>query len=393
MIEISTKNQKSTVNHANQVNLSSFEKAELLRLRTNLKNLENFQLFKTVDDDCTVINDFGCFRSLIRQRNQAYEALEFIASKIEDRGLGGAKNPGSEHHIGSLLNSRTDFHFVSYEKLIFKIKGVYDVLKDYLGVLTNDPYQEYSQSLLSDSLENLQNLAKNSENQAEQIGEIHIQFIQIKETLEDQLQSARRNEISSKTETTLKQALTGKRDKSVMTTPLGLDATRAMDTLSNQESIDIEKIQIDVQDNDYANNLLARHNENFTFIAYNNQESFLTTLYGKGIALKKDGEMVYSMQFENDMRYILDVACCKGNYYIHSAYPRGKILRKKNDASEPTVWWDRREIVEFEPRNKNIRVTSDGSALIINVNDTELVVLEVCDDGSAGREIVINNTS
>ena len=104
--------------------------------------------------------------------------------------------------------------------------------------------------------------------------------------------------------------------------------------------------------------------------------------------MRKEGQEIYSKTLKNKLKNLFEVVFCKGSYYIHS---HRRILRKTEDSSEPTVWWDKKKISDFDYRNKNIRATRDQSAIIINVNDTRLVVVEVKDDGTAGREIIIKN--
>ena len=61
------------------------------------------------------------------------------------------------------------------------------------------------------------------------------------------------------------------------------------------------------------------------------------------------------------------------------------------NSQDPSVWWDRQPIKSYGGRNKFMRVNKEQSALIINLNETELLVIEVKYNGKAGRELIIKN--
>ena len=109
-----------------------------------------------------------------------------------------------------------------------------------------------------------------------------------------------------------------------------------------------------------------------------------------GITLKKNGAIIYSKKFNDVMKYLADTVCCKDAYYIYNHNP-GRILRKAEDSSDPAVWWEKRKINKMPNYGRNLRENKENSALIVNVNETEFLIIEVRDNGRPGREIEISN--
>ena len=118
----------------------------------------------------------------------------------------------------------------------------------------------------------------------------------------------------------------------------------------------------------------------------------MSVLLGSGFSVFKRGKKIYSKDFTDNFKNLAEVVYCKGAYFIYNYNP-GRILRKIEDWSEPVVWWDKQKILNVWNYTKNLRVNREGTALIVNLNQTDLVVIEVIDDGDAGRELVIKNKS
>ena len=181
-----------------------------------------------------------------------------------------------------------------------------------------------------------------------------------------------------------------KKDKS---TNVNLIEANAIKIKNGLKPVDSKDIKITVNNDDLASNLMKKSGVNSKFICYSENNSFLCTLTGHGISVTKNGQEVYSQTLKNGMEHISDVVYCKGSYYIYNDTP-GRILRKTEDETEPTIWWDRSRIKYFYNYNCVIRAmeaSKNQSAIAINANKSELIVIEIKDDGAAGREIIIQN--
>ena len=156
----------------------------------------------------------------------------------------------------------------------------------------------------------------------------------------------------------------------------------------------MDRIQVEVDSTEIACQITEKLCDAYTFISFNpnTPNSYLSAQNRLGISLKKERETIYSKEYFSEMNYIGEVVYCRNAYFVYN-YKPGRILRKNEDSEDPSVWWDRRRIRSSGSRNKVIRANREQTALVVNLDGDELVVVEVKDDGDAGRELVIKNES
>ena len=382
--------------------LSQTQSSQLIQIKRELEEAQSFDPFLAFDQKSKVITDFTSFSAAINRTLRVYEELKFILSRIqknekseenEDQSTQDQKivEPSSNDLFFKLLDTRNNYHFQTYEKPQFRISGVFNLVEEYLDRLNSDPYQESSRALLSKNLERLSSLANNSKPQAEKVGEVEEEFRRIKRILEKDIDLKIKTVVLTKREPKLDQTKVAKRDKAIMVDQIHLSLIKQLKKPKFLEKVDLKDIQIQIQDNEVASDFMSQSTGNFVFISYSKENSFLATSDGEGLSLIKEGQDVYSKQFlEGSMNYLMEIVSCKGSYFLYNYNP-GRILRKNQNESDPTVWWEKKKIEKFDHYNKIIRTIPDDSGVVINVSDTELFVVEVKDDGTPGREVVIKN--
>ena len=156
---------------------------------------------------------------------------------------------------------------------------------------------------------------------------------------------------------------------------------------NSKKNFEIDRVNI--QANDVACDITGKDKNVYSYICFSGENSFLSSA-SSGLSVKKDGQQVYSKEFSNEMKNLGEAIYCKGAYFIYN-YSPGRILKKLEDSSEPIVWWDKSPINNFWYRSKNIRLNREENALIVNLDQTDLILIEVRDDGAPGKELTIKN--
>ena len=390
--------------------LSDFQKSELQKIQVELRKLESFKLLESVDYDGNAIENFTYFRWLATQRLNCYESLELVLSQIEgdqspkDSFSGQKEQIESKslpqtgqstlEYLVSFLRTRNNFHSKTYQKLLFRIQQVFKLVEEYLEKCYSDPYQSSAVTQISGNLIQLRSLTTNCfEPQADKVSAVEAEFKKINKILQSEVDLHLKTALFTKKEAEIKQGITEKRDKAVMTKTY---QTATIDHQEHSRSLSFttnpSEVKIEINNDEVASELMTKARKYATFMCYSGKNSFLSTLNHHGLSLRKNGQLIYSKIYQDNMKYLYGVVTCKGSYYIYN-YKPGRILRKAEDGSDPTVWWDKKKISTFGAGNKIIRATPDQSAVVINVNETELVVVEVKDDGSLGREVIIENNT
>ena len=214
------------------------------------------------------------------------------------------------------------------------------------------------------------------------------EFQKIKEILKKKLEFERRtlHRLIDNSEGSLRNQFTKTMDKSMMATE---PHQKILTQQKLNELAEIGRIKVEVRAKKVACKLSAQRTS-CAHICFKGKNSYLSIGNKYGLSVKKGGKFVYSKNLADYMVYLGEAVYCKGAYYIYNHSP-GRILRKGEDSSDPIVWWDKQKIKSVWMFNQNLRVNPENTFLIVNVNETDLVVIEVKEDGEAGREIMIEN--
>ena len=382
-----------------QVLLSEGEAIELIRAQKELKRASKFDPFLVFDEQSRLIQDMNYFSESIKRSLKAYEELSFVAQKLKERQQ--ADDSDLESNIGQLLmveskpltftNKAAYFHFNISKKLEFKLNGIFELVDEYLGELQLDEFREHHQPLLSTNLLQLKTILESSESQAEKVPIIAQEFSKIKYILSTNLLSKTKKEAEFLNVSNIEVLPRPTRDKSVMTQLRGAE----MVDLEEEEKkspgfVDFESINVIVDDSELSHDLLEKVESGYPSICFNGKDSCLMHVKDICMVLKKNGKEVYTTKNRSLKISARDAIFCKGAYYIFED-SQSSLLRKAEDRSDPQPWWSKKKIRNFDRCLKIIRKAVDGSAIYLNCTEDEMIVIEVRDDGSAGRELAIRN--
>ena len=372
--------------------------SQLLGLQKELRKLNKFDEFSLLKPSAASIENFDFFANLIEGKAKIYDTLRFLIEKARR----GSNLKGDGDQVDPVLQSadffrkqglrlsdnRSHLHFSTFEKIQSKMKQIFALVEDYLDQLEADLHQEHFQSLLEANLTQLRQFLGSEESASKKISQVDEQFQEIEKTLKEKLKFERENllRMIDESENKVKRQLVGTRDKAVMV----IEKEEITTKVQKSENLEMNQIKLKIDADEVACKITEKPNGYYGYICFSGENSYLSALNQSGLSVKKDGEIVYSKESNPGQNNIGEVVYCKKAYFIFS-YAPGKILRKTEDSSDPVVWWSKRKISHFWNLNKNIRVNKEQSALIVNLNNTELQVIEVKDDGTAGRELIIQN--
>ena len=378
--------------------LNEKEALQLVRAKKRLEETESFDPFIVVDQESRTIRDLNYFSASIEKRLKSYEELNFLSKMIKinnpvkkvNTERAQKLNPDIEYQeYLDLLKERNELHFSTYQKLQFGIGRVFKLVEEYLDECFSRQIKSNSDDLISASLQKLKSLVEDSEPQASKVGAVEEEFRRIKESLNDQVELKIQTFISAKKEGQMNKMMADQRDKAVMTNPVENPSIQVK-RHPELKKTKIKDIKINIKDEEIAAEFATQMNKNSALICYSGEESFLVTSDRYGLLLTKDGNEIYSKKYQNEIRNLKEAVYCRGSYYIFNLIP-GRILRKTVDSAEPTVWWDKKPILKLDDYQKIIKASPEYSAVLINVDKFDLSVVEVKEDGTAGREIVIKN--
>ena len=158
-----------------------------------------------------------------------------------------------------------------------------------------------------------------------------------------------------------------------------------------------EKLTIQVTSDLPTSPMMQEAPNNYSFLAYGtNQNSYLCDLYGFGICLVRDNEVIFEQNSsEQCSTHVLGLVYASGSFFIYDWNEgKGRIVRKGDDGLEPVIWWDREEILYLRHAHNQLRAGLAGQAIAVNKSSTELLIIGVNQqDGSPGNTITIENTS
>ena len=376
---------------------------QLHTLQNQLQKLTRFDEFSLFDPRSASIDNFDLFTSVIEDKAKIYDHLSFLLQKAKRCSESVAFD--SEKEFGKILQdvdffhnqglqlseNRSLIHLTTLEKIQFKMKQIFGLVEEYLDQLDADFHQEHFQLLLDSNLDRLRAVIESKETGSEKIKEVEEEFEKIKKVLKEKLtfekdRLLRRVELDKADQRIRRQEAVETRDKAVMV----IEPEKTDIEKQKIEKIEIERIKVKLDVSEVACIISAEKTGFNAYICFSGENSYLSALNSSGLSVIKDKRSIYKKKFTDDLKNLGDVVYCKGAYYIYNHSP-GRILRKGEDFSDPNVWWDKKDIQKFWASNKKIRVNREQTALIVNLNDTEMIVIEVRDDGTAGRELVIVN--
>ena len=395
------------------VKLDQRECSELTKSRKLLSDLETVDPFSAFDPKLSIITDFELFSQFIQKRASVYESISFLIDKITTNQSVSAdgtdcyfvlerSNTASEKYL-RMLENRIYLHTSTYQKLQFKVKGLFGLVEQYLEELRSDLHQEHYQELLAPNLKELERLVLSPESQPERAKKILEEFSKIRNALDDVLEFEKQDSMNTATNVILEMSLNdrsvAKRSKGILTSSSNAVELRELRDYPNLTKIDSKRLKIEIlcQD-DKVGELMTRNCDDYTFISFCEQESsFLFTLNHHGLSLFKEGEELYSRQLEEPFNnnILKEVIYSAEAYYIVGGEPlqilkfdvSGQIIGR-----DPVVWWDRYPLSDIEYSNKVIRGAPDESGIVVNVENGNLVYIEICENGDAGREVLIRNS-
>ena len=373
----------------------------LKKHQRELEELSHINPFHLIHQDSKTITDFTQFSKTIQKTSKIFESLNLLAHQLE--------TSYQEHYLNidltrdplfqnlnfftkkgiQLLSNRNRLHFKTFEKVKFRLRSIFGLVEDYLAELDADLDQEYCQEILRENLERLRNLVKFNEPQAEKVKEVETEFSAIKRVIDEKIEFERTNILKSLKDEVFRQGMIEKRDKAVMTKLINIIETR--EEPEEIPTTPLEEISVKIDADELSSELMTKIDTNWTFITYSEKNTFLATLDKVGMSLRVESEEVYSKEYEDDFKFVKNAVFCKNCFYLYNYYPP-RIIRKGLNSNDPSIWWDKKEITQFDYDNKILRATQNESAILLNLNDTELIIIEIQDlDGSPGREMVIRN--
>ena len=373
------------------IQVESILRQDLTKSIKNLEKISNSDIFNLVSSGGSQIDDFDKFCSIVRERAIGYDQLNFIVDCLKTKQREGFQRESSDrdasNQLLTLLKVRNDFHLKTFRKLKFKFRQIFDEVRGYIGHIQSDPYQSSVVDLLSENIAQLSQQVANPEPEALNLVSIEDQFKKINQKLLEEPNTSQNDKLYIQKDSTLNHLMTKKRDKSIMvqapnpeTTPntdpeMTLDAVKINSKyISSIDEVNVHVICFSVKDS-YLMVRQSTHGENSDFELEMIQ--------------KKNGRLIY---YEGGVdEGIKSIIHLKGSYYLYNS-SKSQILRKTEGGAEAAIW-DEREITTVEDPSKVIQASVDGSAIIINIDDMNLAVVEVAEDGSAGRELLILNES
>ena len=387
---------------------------QLTKIQKKLKKLNQFDEFSLFQPNTTSVHNFDFFATHIEDKAKAYDSLHFIINKIkkdsqvddhnpanDSEELGNQGNVALPQNIGffnkqgvHMYKSSLEVHLTTFEKIQFKLKQIFGLVEDYLDQISPDIYQECLNEIIDPNLKNLKKMITSEEtSNPEKVRKIEEEFKKIQKTLRKKFHSEAKNLLKTakinQIDNRLTKQLAQTRDKSIMV--IEPKPEKSANKASSQPKIELERIKINIQTATDSSNLISPSSlSTDIFIGFKDPTSYLTAQGRHGITIKNNNQTVHSKELTNAMKYLGEVVYCRGAYYIYNHAPE-RILRKAEDSSELVVWWDEQEIQHVWDYTHIIRVNREESALIVNLNETELGVIEVKEDGSAGRELMIVN--
>ena len=140
--------------------------------------------------------------------------------------------------------------------------------------------------------------------------------------------------------------------------------------------------------------MMASNSGEDALICYIRKNYYLSVLNFYGMVIKREHRKPIKMRYRNYNSCVNDVVYCKGSFYLHNYHKFSScIMRKVINGSDPEVWWKKKKIEYPDKANKSIKVTLEESALVVNVNGYEMVIIEVNRENTPGREIEIKTGS
>ena len=375
------------------------EASQFLVLKKQLEKLNRFDEFTLFDQNTGSVNNFDFFSNLVEDKAKVYDSLNFLIQKVRN---GAGEGPGEEElaalgenpdffqkHGLRLYGVNSQLHLNTFDQIQFKMEGIFKLVEDYLDQLDSDMSQEFFKMLLEANLNKLRTTLTSQQSNSEKISDVHHEFLKIKKILEEKLEFERKNIL--RIEGDSGDRLLGDMDVLVHKGVMVSESKSTQIDRLQQEGAITEKIEVEVEAYEVASDIGARFSTH-NYICFNGPNSYLSLGCGHGLSLKMIGETVYFKDFLGEMRHLCDVVYCQGAYYIYNSTP-GRILRKAEDLLDPVVWWDSQKITNVWGYSKNLRVNQEQTALIVNIDATNFRVIEVRGDGTAGRELAIDNVT
>ena len=384
--------------------LSDSDSDELRRLQSEFFELERDREFCLFDQSSNSISDWSLFSHTVHRKAAFYDTLRQLVNRITGPSRISSPSkclPFSSLVAGSLvekkevelIGKRNKHHldFLSQFRLILKqaVSLVEDYIENMILKLNEDKNTTFW--LASGSFDQLKSLISRRQPLGQRIQLIEQELIKIDKILGNGLPEPEK--LNSRQKRSIPVIKTKKTNKSVTTKK---PIQRQIETIPGDQQ---GTVMVDVSDMNTVSELMTKSTLCFTSIAYASENSFLAFLAGFGMIVNKNGEEVYSKSSE-DMRctqsalnplLVREVVFCGENYFL--LHEKGRLFKKAQDSSEPTLWWDKSGIKGYGWYNQIIRTSLDQPALLINLNDTLLPVIEVKADGSSGLEFYIENTT
>ena len=381
--------------------LSKQISSQVLELHKQLQTLNRFDELSLFNPSTVSVDNYDFYANLVEEKAKLYESLNFLIKKdrgedsdeeLEEGGYGVLKGADFFHNQGlQSAESRSQLHFNTLDKLYLKMEGIFHLVEEYLDQLDSDLYQVHFQRVLEANLGQLRAVLSSKEGKSKKVEQLEKEFQKISDILHEKLIAERKSLVNylEDTEDKIKKEKAKMSDKGVLVTtaPSALPDSEDQSTLN----IDMSFMKVQCQSSGSAGGL-STSTTSYVHICFSSKNSFLCTAYGYGIVVQKNGQQVYNKNPGNNMANGTQIFYCKNSYYIYNSSPQF-IYRKKEDSSEPTIWWKKQSIANIWQYNKIIKPNHDKSALLVNVNNTDLLAIEIKSDGNAGRELVIKNTT
>ena len=126
--------------------------------------------------------------------------------------------------------------------------------------------------------------------------------------------------------------------------------------------------------------------EGYSFLAFEDKNSYLAAQKGIGLALIKNGKEIYSSK--PHYCNFIDVTFANGYYFLYEQ-TSSTIWRKSVDYVDPEQWYPNINLYNSWYYSKSLRTGLNGKALVCNHKGQNIVIIEIREDGSRGDEMTL----
>ena len=394
---------------SNAKRLTQKQQSELIKLKKEFDELGLVDPFSVYDSETRKIHFFEDFCEYVEGKAQCYQKLWLLAKRLRSESSNSGKSlvarlvehlePGSRKNLQSVLYGN-ELLKRTYQQVKTKVNEIFSLVKGYIYKLQSDKSLSDHLRVLLPSTQSLTSLLDlSSEKASAKVRVIDEELNKATEILEkwlqDELQEAsnstqkikniQNNQNSKELPFSIQE---GSQDKASMTElryRIGKIKKPARER-AVVSSVDLRRIDVKRYPNQSASSLINDSEGQEVLFHFLNKLALIhpTNGYGKLVDYIKDDRPWFN---RGNSRGITAVVKCREFYYLLKPW-HCSIHWDPHNTGQPVQWWVGQKASFWRYLNGAKR-TKDHSAIIANMNDSKLVVIEVKKNGQPGRELEI----